>query len=341
MGERVRAALLGVLVAAVTVALDVAILQVWVGPFPITWEWDHLAFLVMPAIMAAVIAGTLSDIGDERAGRWLRERDVPDTGRNRTHARRWVRVTRTWRALGFFSVVMLQNVAALATNVGLPPGSAVQDRLVGIASFRVPGLEGWSLPILGYAVGAVVAEVMRRRRRGDRAGSSAARADLRPRDPAAYVRPLARWGPRALGAAGLLVAAATHVAGIEVVTGPSSGVLAVATLLTLVAAEAVGWWVVRHRQRATTAEAVAFDDAARTTTLHAVSGSAIAIVGQAIGTHLWNASLGLAGVWRGLAMGGSLLSLLTLGIWLAYGVGLVWVVQRGSRATSRPAGTES
>ena len=336
MADRSRPMLLGGLVATVTVALHLAILQVWVGPFPVRWEWDHLAWLVLPGIMAVVVAGTWSDIGDERAARWLRERGVPETEGNRADARRWVRLTRTCRAIGFFGVVVLSDVAGWATNFGFPNGSPLQDRLVDIASLHVPGLEGWSPSILGYAVGAVVAEAVRRRR----GKGGAVRADLRPRDPAAYVRPLARWGPRALVATGLVVAAGTSLRGVEVVTGPSSAVLAVAIVFVLAAAETVRWMVVRHRQQATSPEAVAFDDAARTTTLHAVSGSAIAIIGQAIGTHLWNASLDLAGVWRWLAIVGSLISLVCLGIWLAYGVGLVWVVQRGPRARPRPAGHE-
>ncbi len=47
----------------------------------------------------------------------------------------------------------------------------------------------------------------------------------------------------------------------------------------------------------------------------------------------------MAGAWRWLAMGGSLISLVSLGIWLAYGVGLVWVVQRGPHTTPRTAGS--
>ena len=336
MGDRARAAALGILAATVTVAVHFAVLQVWVGPFPVVWEWDHLAFFVLPAVMALVITGTVSDIGDERAGRWLRERAVPDTGHARADARRWLRLTRTCRGVGFFGVAMLTNVAAWATNFGFPRDTQVQERLVDIASTGLPGLEGWSPPILGYAVGAVVAEALRRRL-DDGPKDSVVRADLRPRVPAAYMHPLARWGPGALATAGVAVAAVTHMAGVQVVTGPSSTVLAAVSVGTLAAAETVRWIVVRHRQRAATPEAVAFDDAARTTTLHAVSGSAIAIIGQALGTHLGNVSLDLAGPWRWLAMGGSLVSLVSLGIWLGYGVGLVWVVQRGHRAVPRTA----
>lgn len=338
MGSSLRTAVGGLVAAALTVALHFALLQLWVGPFPVRWDWDHLAFFVVPAIMAVVVAGTLSDIGDERAGRWLEERAVPDTHVTRTHVRRWLRLTRTLRALGFFGVALLTDVAAWATNFGFAPGSPTQERLVGIASGGIPGLEGWSPPILGYAVGAVVAEVLRRRVPVTGL-TGVTRADLRPRAQAAYMHPLARWGPIALAAVGLVVAAATGMAGLEVVAGPSSVALAVVSISTLVVAEPVRWFIVRRRQRAGSTETLAFDDAARTTTVHAVSGSAIAIIGQSLGNHLGNAAFDLSGVWRWLAMGGSLISLASIGIWLAYGVGLVWVVRRGAEATPRSAGS--
>lgn len=101
--------------------------------------------------------------------------------------------------------------------------------------------------------------------------------------------------------------------------------------------EALRWAVVRHRQRAADAEAVALDDAARATTIHAVSGSAIAIIGQALGTHLHNISFELAGPLRWAAIVGSVIGLVSLGVWLGYGVGLAWIVRRGPRPRSEPA----
>lgn len=329
MRQGLRAGLIGVGCVVATLILHVVLLQLWVGPYPVSSRWWADGFFLMPLVMAVVVAVATADIGSDRAGTWLRDREVPDAPDARRYVRRWVSLTRACRAIGFFGTGMLGVVAAWSVNTaGLPIGSATRDRLL-----EVTDTGGWSAAIAGYAVGALVAELIRR----PPARGGGRRADLRPRVPAAYMQPLARWGPRVLAAAGLAVAGLSSGFDHQVVAGPSSSQLAIVAAATLATTEAVRWAIVRHRQRATDPDTVALDDAARATTIHAVSGSAIAVIGQALGDHLWNLAMDLSGPWRWASMAGSSIGLISLGIWLGYGVGLVWVVQRGPRATARPA----
>lgn len=325
----VRAGLVGVGSVVIALILHVVLLQLWVGPYPLSSRWWADGFVLMPVVMAVVVAVATAGIGEDRAAAWLADREVPDSPEGRQYVRRWVSLTRTCRAIGFFGTALLGVVASWSANSsGLPIGSAVRDRLMGVTDAG-----GWSAPIVGYAVGALVAEVLRRPpARGD-----VRRADLRPRVPAAYMQPLARWGPRVLGVAGLMVAGLSGGLGYEVVSGPSSSDVAIVSGVTLATTEAVRWAIVRQRQRAANVVTTALDDAARATTIHAVSGSAIAIIGQALGGHLGNLSPELSGPPQWVSLAGLAISLISLGIWLGYGVGLVWVVRRGPQATARPA----
>lgn len=325
----VRAGLIGVGSVGLTLVLHVVLLQLWVGPYPLSSRWWADGFVLMPVVAAVVIGVATADIGEDRAGAWLADREVPQSPEARQYVRRWVSLTRTCRAIGFFGVALLGVVASWSVNTsGVPVGSVIRDHLM-----DVMGAVGWSAPIAGYAVGALVAEVIRRPpTRGD-----VPRADLRPRVSAAYMQPLARWGPRVLAAAGLAVAGLSGGQGFQVVAGPSSSDVAIISVVTLVTTEVVRWAIVRQRQRAADPATVALDDASRATTIHAVSGSAIAVIGQAFGDHLWSLSPDLPGPASWVRLAGGIISLVSLGTWLGYGVGLVWVVRRGPRATARPA----
>ena len=299
------------------------------GPYAISSRWWADGFWLMPVVTAAVIAIATVGVGDARAAAWLSEREVADSPSARWYVRRWVSLTRACRAIGFFGVWLLGVVAAWSVNTAvLAVDDAVRDRLLDVAS----GV-GWSAAIIGYAVGALVAEALRR----PPGEGGTRRADLRPRVPAAYMQPVARWGPRVLGGAALLVAGLTATFGSGAVAGPSSMELAITAAATMAATEAVRWAIVRRRQRVADPDSVALDDAARATTIHAVSGSAIAVIGGPLGGHLWNLSIDLSGPARWASMAGGAIGLISLGVWLGYGVGLAWVVRRGSRATTRPA----
>ena len=329
MRQGMRGGLVGVGSVIVALALHVVVLQVWLGPYPISSRWWADAYAIMPVVMAVVVARAAADMGDARAAAWLQEREVAVTPSARRYARRWVSLTRACRAIGFFGVGLFGVVAVLSVNTsGLAVDDPVRQRLLDVAS----GV-GWSATIVGYAVGALVAEVLRRPPSHD--GSR--RADLRSRVPAAYMQPMARWGPRVLGVAALLTAGLTAAFGHDVLAGPSSAELAITAAATMIGTEATRWAVVRHRQRAADPDDVALDDAARATTIHAVSGSAIAIIGWPLGGHLWNVAVDLTGPLRWVGMLGGVVGVVSLGVWLGYGVGLAWVVRRAPGAGARPA----
>ena len=328
MGRWVRAAAIGVGSVAVMLAVGLVVLQLGVGPYPWPRRWFADGFFVMPLLAALVVAAATEDVGSERAGAWLAEREITDSPEARRYVRRWVMLTRTCRALGFFSVSLVGTVAVWSVNSsGLAADSAVRERLLDI----VQG-SGWAAGVVGYAVGALVAEAVRPRLEP----AGARTADLRPRVPAAYMQPMARWGPRALATVGLGVAALSWISGHDIDLGPSSAQVAMTSAGVLGATEAVRWAIVRHRQRANDPESLALDDAARATTIHAISGSAIAIIGQPLGGHLEALSRDLTGPLQWAAMAGSWIWVVTLGVWLGYGVGLAWVVRRAPHATNRP-----
>lgn len=334
MHTRTRAAVLGVALAVATTLGHLWLLRAWAGPFPIRGAaWADSGYVLFPVLMAVVVTIAATDIGPARAGTWLAKRSLPDTPGARRHVRDWVGRTRTYRAAGFFVPVLWGNVAAWAINTsGLPPGDPVRDRLLEAAGGWP--LDGWTAPIAGYAIGALVAEM--RRRAPAAPAATVRRADLRPRRPAAYMQPLARWGPRVLAVAALLVAGVTAVwadpSPTIAAVAPSSAMVAIVAGLVLAATETARWLVVRHRQAGGDQDAVALDDAARSTTVHAISGSAIAIIGQPLGQHLWNLAVDWSGPLKWLAMTGGSVAPLSFGMWLGYGVGLVWVVRRGPAA---------
>ncbi len=334
MQTRGRAGLFGAAVVAVTTVVHLVVLHQWVGPFPVhAAAWADSGYVLGLALMAVVVATAAVDIGPARASSWLQKRSLPDTSDARHYVRDWVTRTRTYRAVGFVVATVGPLVAVWAINTsGLPPGDPVRDRL-----FEVAGgwpLDGWTAPIAGYAVGALVAEM--RRRAPVAVPTTVRRADLRPRHPAAYMQSLARWGPRALALAAIAVAGTTalwadpspEVAAVA----PSSALVATVAVVVLSVTEAARWLVVRRRQAGDDPHSVALDDAARSTTVHAVSGSAIAIIGQPLGAHLSSLAMEWSGPLQWLGIAGAVIGLLTLGMWLGYGVGLVWVVHRGPAA---------
>ena len=138
-------------------------------------------------------------------------------------------------------------------------------------------------------------------------------------------------------AARLLAASAVPLTGLVVVTGrqstlgPSALRVAVVVAVVWVVAEVTRWAVVARRQTASSPETVAVDDAIRATTVHAVSGSAVAVMGMALGGLLSN-SAGDAQNWGWLYGSlGLLLSAGSIGVWIGYGMGLLSVVRRDGR----------
>lgn len=322
-----RASVVGSGVSLLTVAASLWGLQAVAGPYPLSTQWADSGYIVFPLLMAALVTYTVRDRGEAWAGQWLRQRAVADSPRTREAARRWVQRTRTARAIGFFAGLMPSMAAAWSVNTaGLPSGSATRDRLLDVATGSALGMSDLNAAIVGYALGAVAAELLRL---PASSGAQRARtADLRPRVQTVYAQPLARWAPRALAAVALLTALLGALITHQPTAGPSSASLATIAALTLAVTEAFRWLVARRRQRTAGADELAFDDAARATSAHAVSGSAVAVIGGPLGTYLYNASLDLSGPLRWLSVAGSSISLVSIGIWLGFGVGLVWIVRR-------------
>lgn len=280
-------------------------------------------------VILAVLVAALSGPGDVE--RWLADRDVPVTRANVARAEAWLRTTRWWRAVGWSLPALAVLPATVLTNA-LAPADPARDRAVEL----VTSVPGWTLGIAGYGVGAIIAEV---RRGGSGSRSTRRVADVRPRVLAAYANPLSLKLPRRLAVVNILVA--VLVVSLGDVAAASIGLLTAATVAVVAIVEVVRRWVVGRSQHAPDEEMLVLDDAARTTTVHAVSGTAIALLSFAL-AGLLNALSGTGpGGWPAVvaflvAVGGA-------GIWLGHGVGLVHVVKRGRRhsddVTSDPAGS--
>lgn len=321
-----RAALVGVLYALVATACSFVVIRVFAGPFPIrASEWLNSGQIVTPLVAAIVVTVAAKDLGTSRASTWLLVRELPETEASIRILRQWIARTRTWRAMGFFLPPILASTAAWTVNTsGLAVDSAQRDAVMNLVS-GPDVLAGWSLPIAGYAIGAAIAELIGRRHPTPLGDNR--HADLRPRRPSAYLNGLAHWGPRVL--AGVAVAVWLVSRNKEVAFGSSPTTLVVTVLSTLLATEVLRWIVVRRRQPAADPVEVAVDDAARSTTVHALSGSAIAIMGSSLGELISAASVDPQGRPTGAGWLGAFLGLLAVGIWLGFGVGHEWIVQRG------------
>lgn len=242
---------------------------------------------------------------------WRDRHGLPDDPATRSNVAAWLQRTRTARAVGFASsgfgmtAVWLSNV----TEGGSAIQRAAVDAVIGMPS---PLLFG----IGGYALGAVVAEVGRRRPGGRVA------VDLRPRVVAAFTAPLARTVPRALGATTLVIGVIAAMVGVAALPA----VLASVAVLTVL--EGVRAWLVRRPQRADDAAALALDDAQRASTVQAVSGSAIALLAAATADLLSDVALATSMAW--LSIVGLVISWVGLGLWLGHGLGLTHRVRRSA-----------
>lgn len=319
------AVLVGGLVAASAVTLwALGPLGPAVGLASGLWSASPAALVVLAVLVAA-----LWRPGDVE--QWLAERDVPVTRATVARAAAWLKSTRWWRAVGWSLPALAVFPAMVLTNA-LAPGDPARDRAIDV----VTSVPGWTLGIAGYGIGAIIAEV----RRGDPERRSTRRvADVRPRVLAAYADLLSLTLPRGLALVNIFVA--VLVATVGGVTAPRVGLLAATTVVVVAVVEIVRRWVVGRPQHAPDPEMLALDDAARTTTVHAVSGTAIALLSFALAGLLNTLSGTGPGGWPSIV--GFVVAVLGAGIWLGHGVGLVHVVQRGhrrsDRVTSDPVGS--
>lgn len=334
---RVGAVPIGLALATAMVAAGFVVVRAVVGPVPVRpsaiaadWTWLPLVVVVV------VLTAATSDVGEAGADTWLHRRALTTTVVRQFRVRRWLRLTRTLRALGFLAPVVVSGVAGTLVNTsGLPVDDPRRVALMVLAGNG--GLLGGVVgPALGYGVGALLAELLRPTVLR-RAASTRRAADLRPRDPVAYEQPLARWGRRGLGAGALLTAV---LAGGRDAFGVDGVTVAVLAVTTTVVVEVARWWMVSRPQPDPTT--VDLDDAFRASSLHGISGAAIGLLGGVWATYLGNLALDWQGPGRTLAgVVSFVVGLGSLGVWAGYGTDLAWTVRRGGRppaSASRPDG---
>lgn len=313
----VRSVGTGVLVVGGSFLGAVLVVQWLVGGVPIGDPTSDLGVLVPLGIAFAVVALSARDLPQGRVAAWLVDRGFRPTRSLVDAAGRWLRRTRTLRGAGVAVVFAVGQAAPWLVNVAdVPVDAPVRDRLLDLVNVVPP----WAI-LVGYGVGALVAELLRRPLDPD--GPRV--ADLRPRDPVAYLQPFARVGPRV---AALVLALAVAFRALAV--GDASWAVTLLGAAAIVGcAETVQRAVVSRRQVAAAGVAVALDDAARVTTMHAVAGTAMGLLVLLAAEVLWGAAVDMEAGNGAVALLGFALTPIGYGLWLGHGVGLVQVVRRG------------
>jgi hypothetical protein len=236
-------------------------------------------------------------------------------------ARRDLRRIRTWRTIPAVLGAAIGVAPSLAYNLaldvqGAPPSGAALELL---AVENTWPYEPLTLALAGYLLGTVVAELTRRAP----AREPGRRAHLETRTPTDYLVPAARWLPRTLAAATVIVTAGERLAGSERTWW------SVALALLLVGAvETVQRWVVRRPQRVDPGASLRLDDILRSSAAHGIAGGASALLlivaADAFGglvSTLWAGDDGVVG-----GVVGVITMLVTVvllaavwGVWLGFG----------------------
>lgn len=172
--------------------------------------------------------------------------------------------TRFWRALGVLIAFMVFVVLTVV--------SAVRNGSLHVSMLGVLGM------LFGYHVGSVLAELRTARRT---AGPGPRSASIVPRESANYIGDWARRWPIVLGVTGPVAAAMAFAAGEGELWWVAAGLGASAVALTTAL---VTRYVLERPQIAEAADLQAADDAIRSRSLHALTGSAV-------GIQLWLVSL--------------------------------------------------
>lgn len=314
-----RGAMTGLALVIGLAALSTVAILVAVGPLALARGQlvvSAASFLVVPVVVLGIAATDEGLVGTES---WLRRRGVEAGDADIERMRAWLLRTRLMRGIGFVGPLVFAGTAAALANASFVDTMTlpVHERLVDLAG------GWWPRSLAGYAVGALVAEVLRpppvapRGRRG---------ADLHARDVPAYLQPMARWAPRVLALAAVAIVLATLATDTRDAAANPASALAW-TVGTLAATEAGRRYVV-SRPQPTSGDigSLRADDAARASTVHALSGAAIAIIGvTGFGFAGDVAAAPGLGPWQGLATAAAFLTpIACVGIWLGYGTEWVW-----------------
>jgi|GEM_PF-5235020 len=252
----VLAVLVGLLVALVAIGGDLHVPRV---------DWGAVGGWVVGAVIAfGVLVWSFRPVDPPTSARWLVVRGAQPTDEAVRLIGRFLGSTRAARAFGAVVGLQVSHIPALLWRLA-DPGSVAQQ---GSGSFELVWMP---LAVLGgYAVGAVVAELLVGRSSPSRA---ARRASLRPRQ----VSGIALWGPRVL--AGLLVV--LLLMGLMPPPYVYGGVRprlvpAVLAVVVLLVVEVVRRRLLRRPQALDDPGLIAADDAARSSTVHAVTGAGLA-----------------------------------------------------------------
>jgi hypothetical protein len=182
---------------------------------------------------------------------------------------------------------------------------------------------------VGYLVGAVAAELTRRRPQGLRA------AALAPRRLADYLPAWMLWAERAVAVAVVALAPLARQASTGTPWTKNSGVTAIAAIGVAILVEIALRVMVRRPQPVVTTGELAIDDALRSTSIHRAAGAGLAALLFLLPSQLGN--LTLSGPWRAITGGFGLVCYgLAIGCWKDLTSPLWWPIRRGLGPGPRP-----
>jgi hypothetical protein len=285
---------------------------------------EVLSALLVAAVSLAVGLPRLARVPPGRVAGWAERHDVPLTEATAPLVAGYLRRTRALRALG----AIAGSLAAVgATALGVDVGSLV-----------------WLCA--GYLVGAAAAELGQAPLPADGAPA----ASLVPREPRDYVPGWALLALRAL-AVGVPAAAAavfalpprpvTEAVSDGALTGPpgalSSVALAALAVLPAVAVHLLTRRILDRPQPPAAPDLVAADDAARATSIHAITGIGLLLAAIATSSTLNQLGDRVAGWAHGALVAASLVAALAgLWVWLFLAQPVApWSVRRRRLAASR------
>lgn len=218
----------------------------------------------------AVVIGTyaLRPPTPSAVARWSRAHDVsPKLAPAVAGQLRWVRAWRTLPALAAYALGMAPGAAVNLVVATQGADGPAYNTLLAVATNE----DMWSglMPIvIGYMVGALLAEVTRRVPFDPAGGAS-----LDARRPDGYLTRTARRLPLALAAAVVVANAAAVAADRAVTWWPAAGATALVVCVTL-----AQHYVIRRPQRVFDNDALALDDTLRSSAAHALAGGCAAIL---------------------------------------------------------------
>lgn len=275
---------------------------------------------VLTALILVLIAAHLGSSWRRwQVEEWARSMGLELTPRNRAFVRSYIRRTRILRTA--CGLAGLLSPAAYTAFVGVPPPQPFDFSL----------LNG----LVGYLVGAVVAEVVLRRPKARVPTAALVPRDLRDYIPSVLTTTLRVTAALSLTLLLLYLAIPARVSRSPEILPPWTVMVAM-ILVILVGIELLQRYIVGRPQSAAEGDLVQADDAVRSASLHALAGAGIALQLIIVGVEI--ASIGAITdiqllrwilPWIGLAIG-----LVALGSWMHVSRPDRWQVRRTQHGAS-------